>query len=73
MPEVRWKFSFGKGFRAPNLRELYLYPPANADLKPEYMWNYDVEFRQWLFDNRFNIGLSFFFIDGKKYDSDCPS
>ena len=59
------KFSFGKGFRAPNLRELYLYPPANADLKPEYMWNYDVEFRQWLFDNRFNIGLSFFFIDGK--------
>ncbi len=31
------KFSFGKGFRAPNLRELYLYPPANADLKPEYI------------------------------------
>lgn len=59
------KFSFGKGFRAPNLRELYLYAPANPDLKPEYMWNYDVELRQWLFDNRLNIGLSLFFIDGK--------
>ena len=40
------KFSFGKGFRAPNLRELYLYAPANPDLKPEYMYNYEVELRQ---------------------------
>lgn len=59
------KFSFSKGFRAPNLRELYLYPPHNPDLKPEYMWNYDVELRQWLFDNRFNIGLSLYFINAK--------
>lgn len=59
------KFSFGKGFRVPNLRELYLYPPANPDLEPEYMWNYDVEFRQHLLEGRLNFGVSFFFIDGK--------
>lgn len=59
------KFSFSKGFRAPNLRELYLYPPANANLKPEYMWNYDVEFRQWLLGNKLNFGVSLYFIDGK--------
>lgn len=59
------KFSFGKGFRAPNIRELYLYPPHNHDLKPEYLYNYEVELRQLLFDNKFNIGLSLFFIDAK--------
>ncbi len=59
------KFSWSKGFRAPNLRELYLYAPANPDLKPEYMWNYDVEWRQFFLDNRLNVGLSLFFIDGK--------
>lgn len=59
------KFSFSKGFRAPNLRELYLYRPANPDLKPEYMWNYNVEYRQWLLGNRLNVGLSLYFIDGK--------
>lgn len=59
------KFSYGKGFRAPNLRELYLYAPANPDLKPEYLQNYEVEFRQRLFDGRFDAGVTFYFIDGK--------
>lgn len=59
------KFSFSKGFRAPNLRELYLYPPHNPDLKPEYLWNYDVELRQWLFERRLNIGLSLYYINAK--------
>lgn len=59
------KFSWSKGFRAPNLRELYLYAPANPDLKPEYMWNYDVELRQKFLDDRLDIGISLFFIDGK--------
>lgn len=64
-PGNSFKFSWSKGFRAPNLRELYLYRPANPNLGPEYMWNYDVEIRQILFDNRLNVGLSLFFIDGK--------
>lgn len=59
------KFSFGKGFRAPNLRELYLYMPANPDLKPEYLYNYEVELRQVAFDGRLNAGLNLYFIDGK--------
>ena len=59
------RFNFAKGFRAPNMRELYLYMPANPDLKPEYSLNYDVEFRQILLDGRLNFGLSLFFIDGK--------
>nr|MBD5377710.1 TonB-dependent receptor [Bacteroides sp.] len=59
-----FKLSFSKGFRAPNIRELYLYPPANADLKPEYMLNYEISYRQHLADNRLTLGAALYFIDG---------
>lgn len=59
------KFSWSKGFRSPNLRELYMYPPQNPDLKPEYMWNYEVEVRQSFLGGRLDAGMSLFFIDGK--------
>lgn len=59
------KFSFGKGFRSPNLRELYLYAAANPGLKPEYLYNYEVEIRQFLWENRLNMGLALFFIEGR--------
>ena len=59
------KASFSKGFRAPNIRELYLYPPANPDLKPEYMLNYEISYRQHLLDYRLMLGAAIFYIDGK--------
>ena len=59
------KFSFGKGFRAPNLRELYLYAPANPDLKPEYLYNYELELRRMMLGGRLNAGIALFYIDGK--------
>lgn len=61
----QFKFNWSKGFRAPNLRELYMYAAANPDLKPEKLWSYDVDFRQTLLDGKLNFGVSFFFIDGK--------
>lgn len=59
------KFSFSKGFRAPNLRELYLYAPANPDLKPEYMYNYELSWRQSLMDGRMHLGAALYYIDGR--------
>lgn len=59
------KFSFSKGFRAPNLRELYLYPPHNPDLKPESMLNYELSYRQHLLGGRLMLGAALYFIDGK--------
>lgn len=59
------KFSFGKGFRSPNLRELYLYAAANPQLKPEYLYNYEAELRQRSSDGRLDAGVTLFFIDGK--------
>ncbi len=65
MPSNRLKFSYAKGFRSPNIRELYMYPPRNPDLKPEMMDNYEVELRQWLLGQKLNIGLSLYYINGK--------
>ena len=59
------KFSFSKGFRSPNIRELYLYNPANPNLKPEYLLNYELSYRQTLCHGRLNFGVALYFIDGK--------
>lgn len=59
------KGSFSKGFRSPNIRELYLYPPANPDLKPEYMLNYELSYRQFFLSNRLMVGAAVFYIDGR--------
>ncbi len=59
------KASFSKGFRSPNIRELYLYPPANPDLKPEYMLNYEISYRQHFLDYALMVGAAIFYIDGK--------
>lgn len=59
------KFSFSKGFRAPNLRELYLYGPQNPDLKPEYMLNYELSYRQHFLNGKLMVGAALYYIDGK--------
>ncbi len=59
------KASFSKGFRAPNIRELYLYPPANPELKPEYMLNYEISYRQHFLNYKLMIGAAIFYIDGR--------
>ena len=58
------KFSYSKGFRSPNMRELYMYPPRNPDLNPERMDNFEVELRQRLLDNHLEIGLALYYING---------
>ncbi len=60
----RIKFSYGKGFRSPNIRELYMYGPRNPELNPESMENYEVEMRQWFCGGKVNIGLALFYING---------
>ena len=37
-------FDASRGFRNPTLRELYLFPAPNPDLRPEAMWNYQATF-----------------------------
>ncbi|MDE5960478.1 MAG: TonB-dependent receptor, partial [Duncaniella sp.] len=60
----RMKFSYGKGFRSPNIRELYMYAPRNPELMPESMDNFEVELRHWFLDSRLNTGLALYYING---------
>lgn len=54
-----------KGFRNPTIREMYMFPPQNPDLKPEKLWNYELSFSQRFMDNRLSYGLNVFYINGE--------
>ena len=41
-PATSVRLSAAKGFRSPAIRELFVFPPRNRDLKPEKMWNYEL-------------------------------
>lgn len=62
---IELKASVSKGFRYPILREMYMFPPQNPDLKPESMWNYEIAFSQSLRNGRLTYGVNLFYIDGK--------
>jgi len=59
------KLSVGKGFRYPIIREMFMYPPQNADLKAESLWNYELAFSQTLLDGKFNYGVNLFYLDAE--------
>lgn len=58
------KASVAKGFRSPTIRELYLWTPANANLKPERMVNYEIGVLQKLLGNKLSLELTVFKADG---------
>ena len=59
------KAMVSKGYRNPTIREMYMFPPQNPDLKPEKLWNYELSFSQRLMDNRLSYGLNVFYINGE--------
>ena len=58
------KASVSKGFRSPTIREMYMFPPQNPDLKPERMVNYEMSIGQSFLDRRLSIELTGFIADG---------
>ena len=65
-PDEHWtaKASLAKGFRNPSFRELYLYAPANPDLKPESMMNYEVT-AGWRHNQLLVLELTGYYSKGK--------
>jgi len=58
-----FKGSVSKGYRSPTIMELYLYAP-NPDLQPERLMNYEISWLQSLLNNRLNIELTAFLVNG---------
>jgi vitamin B12 transporter len=65
--ETKLKASYGTGFKAPSLSQLYQdFPPtffANPNLKPEESTGYDAGFEQPLFNDRVRFGATYFHND----------
>ena len=61
---IELKASASKGFRYPTIREMYIFPPQNPDLRPERMWTYELALSQKLLKGRLSYGLNIFYISG---------
>lgn len=70
---IELKASATKGFRYPILREMYMFPPQNPDLKPESTWNYELAFSQTLLNGQLRYGANIFYIDGKNLIMTLPN
>jgi len=53
-----------KGFRNPNIREMYMFPPQNPDLKPERLMNYEASVSQKLLNGALDFDMSIYYIKG---------
>lgn len=58
------KAMVSKGFRNPTMREMYLYPPSNEDLKPERLMNYELSWRHKLPATGLSYGVNLFYLKG---------
>ena len=67
------KLSVGKGFRYPIIREMYMYPPQNKDLKAESLWNYELSFSQKLLSGKLYYGINLFHMDAENIILTLPN
>ena len=58
------KAMVSKGFRNPTIREMYMFPPQNPDLKPERLMNYEISFSQRQLGGRLSYGANIYYING---------
>ncbi len=61
-----------KGFRAPQINELYIYPARNANLTPEIVWSYEVGVHRRIF-TAMELDLSGYVMKGENLIQMVPS
>jgi outer membrane receptor protein involved in Fe transport len=67
------KGSISKGYRPPSIRELYFFPPANNNLKPEQMMNYELSWIQKWSDLKIKTELTTYLCQGENLIIMVPS
>jgi len=60
-----FKASVAKGFRSPTIKELFLFPPRNPNLKPERMVNYELSWLQKWHYGKISTEITLFNADGE--------
>lgn len=61
-----------KGFRNPTIREMYMFPPQNPDLKPEELMNYELSASHKMLNKSLTFDLSLYYINGKNSIQTIP-
>ena len=61
-PQAELKAMVGKGFRNPTIREMYMFTPANDQLEPERLVNYELAYAHRLLGNRLRLGANVFYL-----------
>jgi iron complex outermembrane receptor protein len=64
--------TINKGFRSPQLSELYMFPIANPDLEPERVWNYEIGFEQ-KFGRSIIVNGAVFRMNGSNFIETLPN
>jgi vitamin B12 transporter len=70
--ETQLKASYGTGFKAPTLTQLYVAPSANPLLQPEKSRGWDAGFEQPLLDKQLSFGATYFHNSIKDLISFAP-
>ncbi len=61
LTQTSLRTSVSKGFRSPTARELFFFPTANIDLKPETLWSYEAGISHTL-THWLNVDLTYYMI-----------
>ena len=56
------KAMISKGFRRPTIKDMYLFRPANPELEPERLWNYELAWKQSA--GNVSYGVNLFYLKG---------
>ena len=62
--DAQIKAMVSKGFRNPSIREMYMFPPQNDELKPERLMNYELSLTQRLLEGALNYGINVYYLKG---------
>lgn len=57
---TKLRYTWGEGFRAPTINDLFFPGFGNPDLKPERSRSWDIGFDQKLWENRIRLGTTYF-------------
>ena len=58
------KASAVKGFRNPSIKEMYMFPVQNPNLKSERLWSYELTLSQCFLNRRLKYGINVYYING---------
>ena len=65
LPEsTELKAMVGKGYRNPTIKDMYMFPFPNPDLKPERLVSYELSFSQRKLGGALSYGANLYYIDG---------